>query len=139
MERCWTLDPWDRPTFRDIEQDLHALTHSLDQSAAPTAVSLDTPISFPDCRRFKDDACVVAKVKATMKTMVTRPIASSPIFQDGAASLSFSVSSDEGEYLPVRDTCIDGHLDVSDEEGSCLPGSSFQYENTAAAPEPARY
>ena len=144
MERCWKVKPGDRPSFRDIEHDLHLLTHSLEQPAAPNAVYVDTPISFPDCHRFKDDAAVVAKVKAAMKTMSPGPttntmtVESSPIVHEGAASLSLSVSSDEGEYIPVRDTPTGG-VEVSDEEGSHLPGSSLPYDNAAPAPEPATH
>ncbi|XP_076468603.1 hepatocyte growth factor receptor-like [Babylonia areolata] len=67
LERCWRLEPLERPAFRDIEHDLCCLTSALQDPSAPYAtIHVLTPITFPACRHFKDDDAIVAKVKQAM-------------------------------------------------------------------------
>ncbi|KAL8592224.1 hypothetical protein ACOMHN_030899 [Nucella lapillus] len=101
VERCWRLEPWERPTFRDIERDLRSLTSSLQDPHAPyTPTHLLTPITVPACHGFKDDAAIVAKVKEAMnrRAYSPEPSSSPPASASSPpASASFLAGSGEGE------------------------------------------
>ncbi|PVD24994.1 hypothetical protein C0Q70_15491 [Pomacea canaliculata] len=102
MDRCWQENPIDRPSFKEMENELQGLTKTLDQPISPDAIYLTTLITFPECRRYRMDLLFEATLQPARRQSVSAvPMLNGPHNEDQpAAEMMADIVKDMAKERP---------------------------------------
>lgn len=102
MDRCWQENPIDRPSFKEMENELQGLTKTLDQPISPDAIYLTTLITFPECRRYRMDLLFEATLQPARRLSVSAvPMLNGPHNEDQpAAEMMADIVKDMAKERP---------------------------------------